>query len=548
MKTSITFIIALLLCITVSSQTDSTAFEKGLDAITEQMVKGQLDFLASDWTEGRGTGSRGEYMAGDYIASIFATYGLKPGGDSKWYYPPYEERRKGASPYQYGTYFQNITLIKYRAGAEQHFSLQSGGKTFSFNYKTDFSLSPGSIPQNFTSEVVFVGYGYVNEDEGYDDFKGMDVEGKVIVRLNGYPGHNDTASEAYKTFHPEGRYARYYMNREKNSIAGDKGVAGIIDIYPGYDNGSNWVANIPFRYNRDHYEGDVPQQTIYEYSYSIPGDSINPNPLRISVSKRVAHEIFRGSGIDLDAWEARVQEKMKPDARVLKGKTVHISTTVDSELISSRNVIGVLEGKDTSEAIVIGAHYDHLGMYGGYIWNGADDNASGTIGVMSVAKACMATGEQPERTIIFAAWTGEERGLLGSRYFVEHPYVPIGNIRFCLNYDMISRDGENDSLGVECRMSYTAGKDFLEENTFAFLDQYDINLDITMRPTMSKGGGSDHSPFARKDVPFFYFMAGWHDEYHTPKDEVELVNYRKLRDIAKIGFLNIWTMANEEDL
>ena len=92
------------------------------------------------------------------------------------------------------------------------------------------------------------------------------------------------------------------------------------------------------------------------------------------------------------------------------------------------------------------------------------------------------------------------------------------------------------------------GKGFLEENTYHFLDQFDINLDITMRPTTSKGGGSDHSPFARKDVPFFYFMAGWHDEYHTPKDEVELVNYRKLSDIAKIGFLNIWTMANEPEL
>jgi len=547
-KATISFIVLLVTANLLFAQSDSTAYEKGLDAITEQMVKGQLDFLASDWTEGRGTGTRGEYMAGDYIASIFATYGLKPGGDKKWYYPPYEERRKGAEPYQYGTYFQEVVLVKYRAGEEQSFNLISGGKEYAFSYKTDFSLSPGSIPQNFTSEIVFVGYGYVNEDEGYDDYKGMDVEGKVIAMLGGYPGHDDTASVAYKKFHPEGRYAQYYMNREKRSNAADKGAAGIITIYPGYDNTSGWVTNVPFRYDSEYYEGTEKQNTIYDYSYSIPGDSISPSPLRISVSKRVAHEIFRGSGIDPEAWEVQVKEKMKPDSRVLKGKRVHIATSVDSELISGRNVIGVLEGKDTTEAIVIGAHYDHLGMYDGYIWNGADDNASGTIGVMSIAKACMATGKKPERTIIFAAWTGEERGLLGSRYFVQHPYVPVEDIKFCLNYDMISRDGENDSLGVECRMTYTAEKDFLEQNTFAFLDQFDINLDINMRPTMSKGGGSDHSPFARKDIPFFYFMAGWHDEYHTPKDEVKLVNYRKLRDIARIGFLNIWSMANALDL
>jgi hypothetical protein len=546
-----TFLALILVAISATfliSQTDSTAYEKGLEAITVRAVKGQLDFLASDWTEGRGTGMRGEYIASDYIASIFSVYGLEPGGDKEWFYPSWQERQKGAKPYQYGTYFQNITLIKFKAGEDQHFSLTSGGKEYNFNYKTDFSFYTGSLSQFVESELVFVGYGYVNEDENYDDYKGIDVEGKIIVRLYGYPGHDDTASEGYKKFHPVGRYASYYMRQDKNNIAGEKGVAGIIDIYQGYDNSERWITNVPFRYDRDHYEGTEPQKTISEYSHTFPGDSISSSPLRISVSKRVAHEIFRNSGIDLEAWEAERKEKMKPASMVMEGKYVSVETTVESELINARNVIGVIPGKDTTEAIIIGAHYDHLGMFDGYIWNGADDNASGTVGVMSVAKACMATGEKPDRTIIFAAWTGEERGLLGSRYFVDHPYIPIENIKFCLNYDMISRDGEDDTLKNQCRMSYTAGHDFLEGNSFRFVEQYDIDLDIEMRPTTSKGGGSDHSPFARKDVPFFYYMAGWHDEYHTPKDELKLVNYDKLARIAKIGFLNVWAIANMEEL
>lgn len=547
-KTIFTLIALILAIISLNAQTDSLTYEKGLEAITYEAVKGQLDFLASDWTEGRGTGMRGEYIAGDYIASIFGIYGLKPAGDKKWHYPSYEDRRNGAEPYEYGTYFQEITLIKYKAGEEQQFHLLSEGKNFTFNYRTDFSLSPGSIAQELESDLVFVGYGYVNEEKKYDDFKGIDVKGKIIVRLNGYPGHNDTSSDAYKKFHPEGRYAEYYLGREKNDIAGDKGVAGIIDVYPGRDGSSRWATNVPFRNDSKYYEGTEKQHTIYEYSYSIPGDSISTRPLRISLSKRAAFEIFRGSGINIENWEEDVQESMKPDSRVIKNKMAYVKTSVDSELVTCRNVVGVIEGKDTTEAIIIGAHYDHLGMFDGYIWNGADDNASGTVGVMGVARACMATGEKPERSIIFAAWTGEERGLLGSRYFVDHPYLPIEDIKFCLNYDMISRDSEDDTLGVECRMTYTSGNDFLEENSFHFLKQYGINLDITMRPTMSKGGGSDHSPFARKDIPFFYFMAGWHDEYHTPKDEVDLVNYRKLSDIAKIGFLNVWSMANEKDL
>lgn len=543
---------SLLSCILLSflagsaiAQSDSTAFNKGFEAITLEAVKGQLDFLASDWTEGRGTGMKGEFIASDYIASIFSIYGISPGGDETWHYPPREERMKGARPYKYRTYFQEVNLIKYKAADEQEFKLNSGNVQLSFNYRTDFSLRPGSISQIIEAPLVFVGYGYVNEDENYDDYKGLDIEGKIVVRLAGYPGHNDTASEAYRKFHPEGRYAEYYLSREKDNAAEDKGAAAIIEIYPGMDRSRGWVSNVPFRHNERYYEGEEEQNTIYDYSYTIPGDSIRMGTVRVYVSKRVAHEIFKDTDIDIEAWEKAVQDKMKPDSRAMNGKSVEIKTKVDSELIRSRNVIGVLPGKDTTQAIVIGAHYDHLGMFDGYIWNGADDNASGTVGVMSIAKACMATGEKPEKTIIFAAWTGEERGLLGSRYFVEHPYLPLENIKFHLNYDMISRDDEDDSLKNQCRMSYTEGEDFLEEQSAHFVSQYNIDLDVSMRPTTSKGGGSDHSSFARKDIPFFYFMAGFHEEYHTPKDETELVNYRKLRDISRIGFLHVWAIANQ---
>ncbi len=529
---------------TIMAQSDSLAYDKGVDAITYEAVRGQLDFIASDWTEGRGTAMRGEYIASDYIASLFNVYGIKPAGDLKWHYPSWEDRQNGAEAYQYRTFFQEITMIKYKMGDEQHFVLNTDGEKIKFNYLTDFSVSTRGLAREVESPIVFVGYGYVNEDHKYDDYKGLDVKGKIIVKLWGYPGYDDTASDAYKKFHPEGRYAEYYLNREKNEIAADKGAAAIIDIYQGSDRTSRWTVNTPFRYKNDYYEGDEELKTIYEYSLSIPGDSIASSVMSLSLSLRAAHELFRGSGVNLEEWEAGVKEKMKPNSMVLKGKSAFISTSVESELVKARNVLGMIPGKDTTEAIVVGAHYDHLGMFDGYIWNGADDNASGTVGVMTIAKACMATGEQPERTIIFAAWTGEEKGLLGSRYFVDHPYLPIEGIKFYLNYDMISRDSKDDSLGIECSMTYTAGNPLLEENTNRFLKQYNINLDIRNKPTMSTGGGSDHSPFARKDVPFFYFMAGWHDEYHTPKDEIELVNYQKMSEIIRIGFLNIWTLAN----
>ena len=236
---------------------------------------------------------------------------------------------------------------------------------------------------------------------------------------------------------------------------------------------------------------------------------------------------------------------MKPASKALAGKSVYFKTTVESELVKVRNVVGMIQGKDSSAgAIVVGGHYDHLGIHNGYIYNGADDNASGTVGMMNIAKACMATGEQPEKTIVFAAWTGEEKGLLGSTYFVDNLKDPYKDVKVYLNYDMISRDDEDDSLKNKCEMTYTAGESYLEEMTTKFTEEHNINLDIHMNPTTNKDGGSDHSPFAYKDIPFFYFMAGFPDEYHSPKDEVDKVNYVKMREIIKLGFLDVWELAN----
>jgi len=236
---------------------------------------------------------------------------------------------------------------------------------------------------------------------------------------------------------------------------------------------------------------------------------------------------------------------MKPAAKELTGKKLSLKTSIDSKLIRAQNVVGVLPGTDTTEIIVIGAHYDHLGIHDGWIWNGADDNASGTVGVMSIAKAFAATGEKPEKTIVFCAWTGEEKGLLGSRYFAEHPYQDA-KMLLNLNYDMISRDNTNDTLGVKCSMNYTKAYPVLKELTEKNIKAYDLSLDVAFRPAARPRGGSDHSSFSAKDVPIMYFMAGFPPEYHQPDDHIELVNFPKMTDIIKLGYLNIWDLANTE--
>lgn len=520
--------------------------QRGLDAITLQAVQGQLEFLASDWTEGRGTGERGEYIAGDYIASIFKIYGLQPAGDYKFTEISREQRWEGVKPEKYRSFFQEFSLIKSKQGDVQCFSVirqgKNGEQKFDFNYETDFSFTETpSVSTSATGPVVFVGYGFVDDENGYDDYKNLDVDGKVIIRLAGYPGINDTASEAYKKFHPEGRFGYYNLQRNKNKAARERGVVAVIETaYTGMQ--KDWATNLPFRYDSEIYEGFEKPESPYEYSYRLPEDTLETEPLYIRVTDAVMNMLMDGSGVDMKKFHDEMAKKPKPMSRLLKGKMVSMSTTVESEIVTARNVIGMIEGKSPDTLIVLGAHYDHLGIHDGYIWNGADDNASGTVGVMTIARAFLATGEKPEKTIVFAAWTGEERGLLGSTYFVKNPLKPVGNILINLNFDMISRDSKSDTLRNKCSMGYLKDYTFLEEMTDRNNAQYGLGLDLRFWKSEGGRGGSDHAPFSEKGIPFCFFIAGFTTDYHQPTDEVEKVNFDKMSKIIKLGFLNAWEL------
>lgn len=546
MKQQSFLLLAVLAVSSMHSLNAQDAKQKGLDAITEQAVQGQLEFLASDWTEGRHTGREGAYLAADYIASVFKIYGLEPGGDFDYTELTRDEWRAGKRPERFRTFYQSFELIEYKQGDKQEFSLikesKEGKSSFNFEYETDFSVRTSDVAIELETPVVFVGYGFRDKKSGYDDFKGVDVKGKVILRLGGYPGYNDTTSTAYQKI-GEQNYRSLW--RAKREVASELGAAAIIEVYPDSDNSSRWVDNLPFRYDSESFEGVEPRKSFYTDRMSLPGEEISSGATQISVSKRVVNELLKGSGIDLEAIEASINETAKPASKELKGTKVRLKTTVDSRLIRARNVVGVIPGKDTSEIIVVGGHYDHLGIHDGWIWNGADDNASGTVGVMTIAKAFMATGEKPEKTMVFCAWTGEEKGLIGSRYFADHPYNDA-KMKLNLNYDMISRDDKSDTLGIQCGMTYTKKYEIIEELTKRNNEEYDIGLEIRYRPQEIPRGGSDHSSFSAKDVPVMYFMAGFPPEYHQPGDHVNLVNWDKMVKIIKIGYLDLWDLANSE--
>jgi hypothetical protein len=388
-----------------------------------------------------------------------------------------------------------------------------------------------------------------DEKNGYDEYKGIDVKGKIILRLRRFPGQKDTASAACKKFKPVGkdRFEIYRFEYKKNKTARDKGAIAVIEINTSSEPGLMSNPKNIFRYFSGELEFDEYPSELYNNNFSLAGDSLDKSIINFLVSKRLSNEITDKSGIDIAAFEQNAMVRMKPASKELTGKSVGINLKNQiPEIYRGRNVIGMLEGENPGQVVVVGAHYDHKGKYNGFVWNGADDNASGTVAVMSIARACMATGVKPKRTILFATWDGEEEGLLGSKYFVEHPVR--SDIFANINFDMISRDQERDTLGVMCDLTYTKAYDVLKLSTQKDLETYKIGIKMSYTAEELPSGGSDYNYFAEKKIPIMAYMAAMHKDYHRTGDKPYKVNLVKMSNVIRIGFLNTWMLANIEKL
>jgi len=537
---------ALFLTCNIWGQT--TPKEKGLQTITVDVVKGQLEFLASDWMEGRGTGERGSFIAADYVASMFRVFGASPAGD-------YQMRGRGRTmmirspqgqrpPQSEKSYLQNFTLLETQPTGESTFIIKKGGREYVFRENIDFSISRATMDIKFDAPVVFVGYGMQDKANGIDDFEGVDVKGKVIVRLNGFPGYNDPNSTMYKKLVGENTRAQYEIQRNKTELAGRLGVLGIIDLTVNRDIAKNWGV---YKFDNNPAYAESSQRTNW-FPMRLDGREISSNPTTITVTERVSDLLIKEGGLDIEKYEndaAQGRVKFKPV--ILPGLTSELNVSVSTKRINVSNVIAVIEGEITDEYVVVGAHMDHMGMDRGKIWNGADDNASGTVGVLTLARAFAMSGQKPRRNIVFCAWTGEEKGLLGSEYFTLYPSLgKISDYKFYMNFDMISRDAVNDTEKNMAGITYTKAYPKLEEITKNALEQYKLNLNLNIRSNEAPTGGSDYTAFTNNKIPIIAWMAAMHPEYHQPSDEVSLVNWTKMTDIIKLAYLQMWEAANGE--
>jgi membrane-associated protease RseP (regulator of RpoE activity) len=450
----------------------------------------RVTYLASDELEGRESGEEGIYQAAEYIASVFEDYGIQPAGDD-------------------GTYFQEFTLkLKSTIGPDTRLAIGTHGRRSRrpVDLHEDYVPLPFSNSGAFKGDVVFAGYGIVSDDLDYNDYEGIEVTGNIVLMFRRAPDFEEFGWEDMSF-------------RQKASRARDRDAAAILFVNRVDDEEADELYK---------FEGGRGGHSRFgRTSFGIP---------MLHITQETANMMLETADLpNLATLQEQIEDTEEPASAPMEGVSVSGFVQIDPLETPVRNVVGLIPGTgaNADEVIVLGAHYDHLGVQNKgqadfdpqkHIFNGADDNASGTAMVMTLAEA-YTQGPPPNRSILLAAFTAEEKGLIGSRYFVDHPTVDLDKCAAMLNFDMVGRlrDDKLEVVGMD-----SGGFRGMVER---LAEPY--NLKVKGGPFMQ--GDSDHSSFSRRDIPVMFFFTGLHKQYHRPTDDSELINTAGAMRIAKLA-------------
>ena len=552
----------------------------GFDSINKKDLLAYLDFIASDALEGRDTGSAGHRIAAEYAASMFRIWGLKPAGDlpqppdfRRMMMDPKKKIRYGERSFLQQVVLREITDSDSSVRVNWHDATQA--KTRDFNQDVDYRFTPLES-MTMSAPVVFVGYGITEKSIKYDDYKNLDVRGKIVMMLTETPGKDNPDSpfnkdEIKKKYAPPRFAPGRMMANPKSKLARKLGAVAILMVENIPDTRKDVARSMV---NSREVNDDKPiipgkRRTMTLLQHSTLQKTMFPLPT-LRISRQMADEILDFSGRSIAGLKKKIESACKPQSFQLKNVSLKLKCHAESRLVNSQNVLGIVEGSDPRlkhEVVVVGAHLDHLGKRGDYIYNGADDNGSGSVTVMEVAQALAHNPRKPRRSVLFALWTGEEKGLLGSRYYVEHPEFPISKTVGMVNLDMVGRlwdkkrlkmmfsfmggnisKEEMEKIDVKKLATASFGgtnavfREMLEKN-----NRY-VGMSLYLRPSKgiySGGGGSDHMPFAMKKIPWTYFMAGFTEDYHQPSDSVEKVSPEMIEMISQMTYLMTFDMADK---
>jgi Peptidase family M28/PDZ domain/PA domain len=456
---------------------------------SEQRMRKDITFLASDACEGRGVTTKGINLAADYIAEQFHEAGLKPGGEDGTYFQPFTMStgsRLGSS---------NTVVLHGPLGQEVRLFV---GKDFQ-----PLGLSASGKLDHVP--VVFAGYGATAKSIGYDDFGGIDVAGKVIVLLRKTPRFENAKAPF------DGTQGAYHAALSTKIDQAERHKAAAILFVNDRETARN--------------EG------LMEFSYTAFGAGARIPA--VHVRRSVADTMLQSSrGRTLEEIEQDIDRDLTPRSGPLSGWTASLEVDVQRVITTTKNVVAVLNGKGSlgDETVVLGAHYDHLG-YGGFgslartkakaIHHGADDNGSGTTALIELARRFAQKPDQTRRRLVFIAFSGEESGLIGSQYYCKHPLFPLEDTVAMLNMDMVGRLRPDKDTKKDKLIVYGTGtaKTFNE-----VLDHANVKYDFRLQKIPTGMGPSDQESFYLKHIPVYFFFTGDHPDYHRPSDTADKIN------------------------
>jgi len=502
----------------------TVASQRGAEQITVAQIRDYLTFIASDEMEGRDTPSRGLDLTAKFLAMNLARWGLKPAGDD-------------------GTFFQKIALRRDLVNKEQTRVLLNDQN---LAFGEDYIALP--INADVRGQLVFAGNGWFIKSKNMDAYKGIDAKGKIAViftSLSGLPRgvrSSDLSS---------GKPGEDWMDPVQ--YARKQGAIATV-IVPDFQFLANWERN---RQRLSERSTTVVEKFQPAETSQLPGIMITP---------RIANLLFQGEKQNATAlFEATFGGEMPEPFELSPSKKMSITASSKGDAIATQNVVGVFEGSDPllkDEYVALGAHYDHIGIgtpvKGDAIYNGADDDGSGTTALLAIAEALAKAPTRSKRSVLFNWHAGEEKGLWGSRYFTEYPTIPLQKIVAQINIDMIGRSkkegdtnprnnslsGPNEIYVIGSKMMSTE----LGELTEAVNKEY-LNLTYNYRYDDPKDPNrfffrSDHYNYARKGIPIVFFFAGEHEDYHRPGDEPQKIDYEKMQKIVRTVFLTMLEIAN----
>jgi hypothetical protein len=536
MKKASPYLCALTVAAIVHAQVDKAPFN---DSIRMADLKADLFFLAGDGFKGRLVGTPENALAAEFVRSRFERAGLKPAGAD-------------------GSFVQPVNLMVATLGDGNLLEITAtDGTALRHQPKQDFYPHRFSASGHVRAPLVYAGFGITHAALSYNDYVAERVKGRVVLILEHEPGERDPSSPFDGVVTAEAA-----VPIKKALAAQEHGAVGVL-----------FVADVHNHPSDTNFEAQAhaywPPETprIDRFTLAAWADQVRIPVAQVSPA--LAATLVRSTARSLADLSRAAETPRGFQPIPLDGITVALTTSVDRDVVPDQNVLGYIEGTDArlkEEVVIVSAHYDHEGVDGARIFNGADDDGSGTVGLIEIAEAyalAAQANQRPRRTVLFASWGAEERGLLGAWAYTEQPTWPLERTVAVLNMDMIGRNeevpvgggGRFRGLDVQTAESNRNAVNILGYSRTPDLGEavqrankahglelklrYDNNASNLLRR-------SDHWPFLQRGVPAVWFHTGLHPDYHTQYDRPEKINYEKMEKIARLVHHASWMLANQD--